>query len=144
MAHKSFVGTWKLLSLELQRSVGETTYPFGQDAEGFLFYDDDGNFAVQIARSDRPPFASGDMQTGTEEEVQQAYQGYIAYFGRYDVNEAGGYVTHRVSQSLFPNWKGDAQQRYFKRSGDTLTLRTLPLLFGGEEATGVLVWERVI
>ena len=144
MAQESFVGTWKLLSFEMQRSVGETTYPFGQDAEGFIFYDGDGNVSVQLARADRPSFASGDMQTGTDEEIREAYMGYVAYFGKYDVNEAGGYVTHKVSQSTFPNWKGDAQRRYFKISGDTLTLSTPPMVFGGEEATGVLVWERVV
>jgi hypothetical protein len=142
MALSDLVGTWRLLSFEAHVSGGESSQPFGSDPEGSLVYDSAGNFSVQVARSGRPHFASDDMQDGTADEIRGAYLGYIAYFGAYDVNEAEGYLTHKVDVSLFPNWQGVPQQRFFALSGNTLTLTTPPTPFGGREVTGVLVWER--
>ncbi len=143
MTADDLIGTWKLVSFKFQRSDGETTYPFGQDVAGFITYDAAGNLAVQVSRLDRPPFASGDMQDGTDDEIRAAYLGYIAYLGAYEVNEEGRYVSHHVRNSLFPNWKGVSQRRYFDLSGDRLTLTTPPIPFGGESQTGILKWVRV-
>ncbi|GEM_PF-6774270 len=44
--------------------------------------------AVQIMRSDRPAFASGERLEGTQEEIKAAFEGYFAYYGTYEVNEA--------------------------------------------------------
>ena len=143
MLLSDLVGTWRLLSFEARVSGGGSSQPFGSDPIGVLVYDSAGNFSVQLARSGRPEFLSGDMQDGTDDEIRAAYTGYIAYFGAYDVNEAEGYLTHKVDVSLFPNWQGVPQQRFFALSGNTLTLTTPPTPFGGREVRGVLVWERV-
>ena len=135
-------GTWRLLSFELRASEGASSQPFGSDPRGVLVYDSAGNFSVQLANSGRPEFASGDMQDGTADEIRAAYTGYIAYIGAYDVNETEGYLIHNVDVSLFPNWQGVLQQRFFALSADTLTLTTPPTPFGGRDVTGVLVWER--
>ena len=136
------LGTWRLLSFEMRPSEGAFSQPFGVDPCGVLIYDANGNFSVQLARSERPEFASGDMRDGTDDEIRAAYTGYIAYFGVYDVNEADSYVTHKVDMSLFPNWQGFPQRRFFALSEDTLTLTTPPTPFGGREVTAVLVRER--
>jgi hypothetical protein len=141
MAESDLVGTWRLLSFEMS-SDGGSSQPFGSDPSGVLVYDAKGNFSVQLARSGRPEFASGDMRDGTDDEILAAYTGYIAYFGAYEVNEAEGYLTHKVDVSLFPNWQGVPQRRFFALSEDTLTLTTLPTPFGGREVTALLVWER--
>ncbi|MFQ5946720.1 MAG: lipocalin-like domain-containing protein, partial [Anaerolineae bacterium] len=56
------------------------------------------------------------------EEVMSAYRGYIAYFGTYEANEEGRFVTHHIEGSLFPNWVGREQIELFELSGDRLTL----------------------
>ena len=142
MSQADLLGTWRLVSFELRLSSGQTTYPFGKDAHGLLVYDAGGNFSVQLGRLDRPWFASGDMLRGTAHEMAAAYNGYIAYCGTYVVDKAEEYLTHQVRLSLFPNWNGRPQRRYFELSGGTLTLSTPPTPFGGHEVTGVLVWER--
>ena len=142
MVEKDLIGAWKLVSFELRHARGGTTHPFGEDVGGVLTYDAEGNFSVQIARADRPPFASGDMQGGTDDEIRSAYLGYIAYFGSYEVNERERYVVHHVRHSLFPNWEGGPQRRYLELSGDSLVLSTPPVPWGGESITGVLTWER--
>lgn len=39
--------------------------------------------SVQIARSDRRPFKSGDLFRASPEELKDAFEGYFGYFGRY-------------------------------------------------------------
>jgi hypothetical protein len=136
------VGTWRLLSFDTRSPDGVSSQPFGSDPSGVIVYDSFGNFSVQLARAGRPEFGSGDIQDGTADEIRAAYAGYIAYFGTYDVNEAEGHLTHKVDVSLFPNWEGVPQRRFYALSEDTLTLTTPPTPFGGREITGVLVWER--
>ena len=138
-----FIGTWSLVSFEIQRPNGETIYPSGRDAQGILMYDANGKMSVRVSRRDRGTFASGDRQVGTEAEIQAAYLGYIGYYGAYQVNEPEGTVAHHVEGSLFPNWEGQIQKRYFKLSDHRLTLTTPPTPFGGERITAVLVWARV-
>ena len=146
MGKEQFIGSWKLVSFECRRLDGEVTYPFGKDAKdaaGILMYDVNGYMSVQINYSDRPAFASGDQLKGTPAEIKFALEGYSAYHGTYEVNEEEGTVTHHVKGSLFPNWVGTSQRRFFKFSGNRLTLSTPPMPRGGEQVTALLTWERV-
>ena len=143
MANEKFVGSWKLVSLDARGSDGEIIYPFGQNPVGMIAYDAKGHMSVHVMCLDRPAFASGDQHTGTTEEIKSALEGYIAYYGTYMVNEEAGTVIHRVEASLFPNWIGIEQKRFFKLSGDRLTLSTPPIPYRGSHRTVTLVWERV-
>jgi len=107
-----------------------------------IMYDTNGHMSAQIMRPDRPAFASGDQLEGTPMEIKSAFEGFVAYYGVYEVNQEDGAVTHHVEGSLFPNWVGSAQRRFFEFSGNRLTLSTPPILAGGQQVTGVLTWER--
>lgn len=135
MNNKQFVGIWNLVSFEAQPSDGEKMYPFGRDADGTLIYEMNGYFSAQVMRKDRPNFKSWDMLNGTVDEISSASKGYIAYYGTYVVDEAEGIMTHHVRGSLFPNFIGDDQTRYFKFSDNQLTLSTPPIAFGGQTLT---------
>ena len=143
MADHRFVGTWRLVSSEFRRSDDTIVYPYGDDAIGLLIYAATGHMAVQLLRAHRPLFAAGDPYRGTPEEIKAAFEGYIAYFGSYEVNEAEGVVTHHVHGASFPNWIGGDQQRFFAFAGNQLILSTPPILAGTSTMTGVLIWERV-
>jgi len=106
-------------------------------------YDASGHMSVQIMRPDRPAFASGDHLKGTPEEIKSAFKGFVAYYGTYEINEEEGTVTHHLEGSLFPNWVGTELKRFFEFSGNQLTLSTPPMPMGGQQVTGVLLWERV-
>jgi len=138
-----FVGTWKLVSTEFHGSDGELVYPYGETPSGVVIYDTNGHMAVQIMGSDRPLFASDDEQKGTFDELKAAFGSYGAYFGTYTVDEAQGRVIHHVQGSLFPNWVGGDQIRYFQFNRNRLTLKTPPILDGGSNLTGILIWERM-
>ena len=143
MADHRFIGTWRLVSSEFRRSDDTIVYPYGDDAIGLLIYAATGHMAVQLLRAHRPLFAAGDPYRGTPEEIKAAFEGYIAYFGSYEVNEAEGVVTHHVDGASFPNWMGGEQQRFFAFAGNQLILSSPPILAGTSTMTGVLIWERV-
>jgi hypothetical protein len=136
----SIVGTWKLVAWENRTAGGRVTYPFGRDAVGYLMYGGDGHMSVAVMRAARPPFAAGDLLTGERGEKLAAVESYASYGGRYTF--LGDTVIHHVEVSLFPNWIGQDQERLVDLAGNRLTLSTRPLLMGGEQQTGQLVWER--
>jgi hypothetical protein len=143
MGKDEFVGTWKLVSFEMRRSDGQTVYPFGRNIVGVGNFDAAGNMSAQLMSTDRPAFAINDQLKGTPEEVKAAFEGCISYFGTYEVNKEKGTVTSHVKGSLFPNWVGSDQVRFFEFSGNRVTLRTPPIQAGGITITALLIWERI-
>jgi hypothetical protein len=106
-------------------------------------YDRNGLMMVQIIDRDRPWFASGEIRGGTSAEVKAAFESKLAYFGSFDVDDAGGIVVHHITGGSFPNWSGTDLVRFFEFSGKYLTLRTPPMNVRGKPAAGYLKWERV-
>lgn len=137
------IGVWKLVSYEARADDGTITYPVGKDGIGQIAYDAKGNMSAQVADAHRPNFTSGDRMICTPDEMEAALKGYTAYFGTYDVDESKGTVAHHVKSSLFPNWIGTDQVRYYEFAGNRMTLRTAPMLQGGKKVIGTLVWERI-
>jgi Lipocalin-like domain len=135
------VGAWRLVSCETRSRDGAIDHPLGRDAVGLLIYTADGHMAVSIARSNRRPFADGDLLGGTGAEKASAVDSYISYCGRYERRE--GSVVHQVGMSLFPNWTGRDQERLVELEGDRLTLEAPPFSIKGVEQRSVLVWERL-
>ena len=143
MAKAQFIGTWKLVSSEFRLSDGRVIYPLGSSAVGMLMYDASGHMSAQLMRPDRPAFASGDQAGGTPTEIRSAFEGFTAYFGTYEVNEGKASVIHHVEGSLFPNWVGGDQVRFYEFSPNRLTLSTPPIPMGSQHVTGLLIWERI-
>ena len=138
------IGEWKLVSFQIQEDNGDVIYPFGEDAQGSIIYTESGRFSAQLMRTDRPRFASGDQMKGTVEETEANYKGFISYYGPYEFDREGGFVVHHVEGSLFPNWEGQGQKRFFELSGNRLKLSTPPMLWGGGgEIVAVLLWKRM-
>ncbi len=143
MNTEQFVGTWQLVSAQYRRANGEVIEIYGENPVGMLMYDANRYMAVQIMRRQRPNFTAADRLGGTPEQIQAAFRGYLAYFGRYTIDEEQHTVTHHIQGALLPNWVGVDQVRFFEWNGNQLTLRTPPLMIGGAEATGYLVWEKI-
>ncbi len=95
---------------------------------------------VTLVGADRESLSTDDVLGGSEAERAEAYSSYIAYCGTYEVE--GNVVIHRVQMSLFPNWVGSAQERYFELSGDELVLRSVPVEVGGRLVVSELRWIR--
>jgi Lipocalin-like domain len=141
MPSNPLVGTWRLVSWENRTADGDVSHPLGEDASGYLAYNDDGYMFVTIMRPSRTHFTAGDLLSATTDEKATAAGTYVSYCGRYELQ--GETVTHHVELSLFPNWVGVAQERLVNINADRLTLTTPPLLLDGRQQTARLVWERV-
>jgi Lipocalin-like domain len=142
MASNPLIGTWRLLSWE-NRSVedGQVSYPLGEEASGYLIYNEDGYMFVAIMAPNRLRFAADDLLSATKEEEAQAEETYVSYCGRYDFDVDT--VIHHVELSLFPNWIGGYQERLVDLGENRLTLSTRPLLLRGIQQTAHLIWERI-
>ena len=133
------VGAWRLVSYEAH-GPGGVLYPLGEDAAGYIMYTPDGYMSVSMMAAERRNFADGDMLSGTNDEKIDAAETYVSYCGRYDYQ--GGRVVHMVETAFFPNRVGTEQVRYVELDGDTLTLRTPPMVLGGVSRQGRIVWRR--
>jgi hypothetical protein len=108
---------------------------------GYISYTQDGYVFVAMMRHDRMQFTAGDLLRASAEEKARAAETYMTYCGRYELR--GDTVVHQVELSLFPNWVGVDQERLVEIAGNRLTVSTRPMLLGGIQRSGHLVWERV-
>jgi hypothetical protein len=141
MHNVNLVGTWKLLSAIDRTPKVNTVYPFGENPFGRLMYDNNGNMSVFIMRTGRSKFASDDGMSGTTQEKKEAFEESRAYCGTYEIDEDKGTVIHHIEGATFPNWEGTDQLRFFKLSGNQLTLNTPTLSIRGKELIVSLIWE---
>jgi hypothetical protein len=142
MSNQSIVGVWTLLSITATSTRNDKISPYGDEPVGKLIYDASGHMAVVLMRTGRPKFASSDPWTGAPEEIKQAFEGFEAYCGTYDIDTDKGVVTHQVEVSRFPNWEGTAQRRYFQLSGNHLLLKTPPIHLLGQEWVVEVTWQQ--
>lgn len=137
---KQLVGTWKLVSITLEKD-GQKTDMYGSNPQGLTIVDRNGHFARLISRSDVSKFASNNRLAGTPEENKAAVQGSISYFGTYSCNTADKSCTFHVEASSFPNWVGADQKRLFTLTGDELRETNSAPSTGAGNAQ--VVWKRV-
>lgn len=134
------LGAWRLAEYAFTDAEGTVTHPWGESAEGLIIFEASGRMSAQIMRPGRetvPPQDDGDAARPAE----QAFRGYVAYFGSYEVDTEAGTVSTSVTGALNPAMVGTEQRREFELAGDRLTLRTPQT--GPRNVSGVLVWERV-
>jgi len=141
MSTTQFWGTWQLQSFEVRTSGGQVSYPFGRDATGYLIYGQDGYMTVAVMKANRANFDSPDLLAGSPDEKRIAFDTFGSYCGTYEVQKDK--IIHHIKVSLFPNWSGTDQERFFKFSADQLVLSSPPMPAGGKEQTGIVVWRRV-
>ena len=140
--NKPFIGAWRLLTWELRPADGgEPYYPLGNDTTGMLVYSADGYMSVVLSKPGRAPFEQPWLFEGSPAEKISAMESYMSYAGRYEVRKDS--VIHHVEFSLFPNWIGTPQERFYKFDGDRLTLSAAPFVKDGVEQTAVIVWEKL-
>ena len=140
---KKLLGTWKLV--EFAGTIdGQPVTPLNA---GRLTYDASGQVSLHMMVQERPKFASDKKRQSTKEEAKAAFDGYVAYFGRFRVNEVDGVVIHSIEGSIFPNEIGKESVRYYELSGDRLVLRVTSLVDGKlipkSVSTAYVVWERL-
>ena len=141
---EQLVGAWKLESyVEVPVDGSEPFYPLGKNATGIIMYTPDGYMSAQLMADTRQEFVSGDWFNGSPEEYIEEAKTYIAYSGRFFVNEETQQLEHEMMVSLFPNWIGQQQQRIVSLDGDTLKLGPAsPIMSKGKLVMSQLIWTR--
>ena len=120
---KKIIGTWKLIhSFEID-AQGNKTYPFGDDAIGYIMYDEQGKMAVQICRKQRDLFKSTSFTSANENELINLPKDYLAYFGNYIIDTENEIVRHIIDGHLFPNTVGKNLDRKYHFFDDKMQLR---------------------
>lgn len=135
----TLAGTWMLTAADDIKPDGTRVPAYGPSPHGVLTLGADGRYSVQIFRSERLKFASGDKRRGTLEEYTDASLGMSSHFGRYIVDPAKGTITFQIDRASFPNWDGATQVRPFKLEGDELSWR-VPATPDG--TIPISVWRR--
>ena len=139
----SLIGTWRLVSYEAHDAQGQISEPLGKNLLGLLCYSTDGFMSLQVMRADRPAYSSSDLHHALREEMVAAASGYVAYAGRFSVDEAAGTVTHHVQLSLSPTWLGTDQTRTVALRTDRLYLKGGLVKINGTLQAPETVWEKV-
>lgn len=133
---RRFTGHWRLVSFE---NFDEKGVPRpGTYTSGRIMYDAAGHMSAQLTQGGRTPLST----PSTESERAAAYASYIAYFGRYQIDEAKRTVTHVVEGSTNPNWPNTRLVRFYGFSADGNRLM-LSLKNAEGRVTGTLTWERL-
>ena len=135
-----FIGVWKLLRCERKAKDGAVDYPYGEKPVGRITYDKAGRMSAQLMRPGRhstvPPGSNLIAAKASAAEIREAVDGFIAYFGTFDVDESKHTVIHHVQACLVPSWVGTDLHRTYRFDANRLILTAT--------TTGVLelTWER--
>lgn len=143
MKKQSFLGTWQLLSCEYKDNEGQAIYPYGQDAIGYLTYTEDDYMFASIMKANRPQFKTEDISKVSTEEKIMALQTYLSYCGQYEIQ--ANEVCHHIKASMFPNWMGTTQKRFFEfEQEDRLLLKSSPFSMHGKQRVAYMVWAKSV
>lgn len=134
---EQLIGTWKLRTYQDVAEDGTIYYPLGKDATGFIMYNPDGYMSAQLMQQSRPSYASGNLHKGTTEEMATAAEGYVAYSGKFKIDEANATLYHTMDVSMNPTWLGNTQPREYTLEDNVLTL------VNGNNRNQKLIWDRV-
>jgi len=127
---KDLVGAWTPVAVEA----------FGANPKGFLIFDTNGRFSLQLLRADLKKVAAGKRDMGTPEENKEIVGGSISYYGTYSLN--GSDLVLHIEACTFPNWTGTDQKRTnVTITGDELKY-TNPAPSVGPGTPTVLTWKR--
>ncbi len=119
----ALAGSWTLVAADLLHPDGTRTSDYGAAPKGLLLIDAQGRYSLQIFKSERPRFASGDKKSGAPAEFEAAVMGSSTHFGTLDVDASAHVLTFRIDGASFPNWENTQQRRSYQLDGEQLSYR---------------------
>lgn len=137
------LGSWTLVSVENINSDGTKNLPYDVNPRGILFFDEKGNYAIEIYKNERPKIISGDKNKCTPEENAAIVQGSNAHFGVYEIDENQKVITFKIKTASFPNWEGTTQKRSYTYMDNKLKYVVTNTTQGGKSVTAEVVWKKL-
>jgi lipocalin-like protein len=135
-------GTWILTAADEIQPGGARIHSYGEEPKGLLMVDDSGRYSLQIFRTGRRRFASGDKRRGTPEEYVDAVLGMSSHTGRCFIDPADDMLVFQIELAAYPNWEGTVQRRAYTLSGEQLAYR-IPVAASGNGTIPISEWRRV-
>lgn len=139
-----FLGTWELVSTEYRYTDGtRRPYPdVGPHGKGYLMYALDGRMCAQLMNPDRPAWKEAGHPTDAEKI--SAFDGFFAYCGKYEVDEAKHVMMHLPDVASWPGFVGSKQPRPYTFSdfGDLVTFSGKEMDEPGAESYSI-TWRKV-
>lgn len=127
---EALLGGWELSSFDsVDADTGAVSHPLGTTPRGLILYTADGYMSAQLTGS--PDATVPDKKS----------PGYIAYGGRFRVDEDTATVHHDVSVSMLPELLARPQPRQARVDGDRLNLSATTTT-DGVTTLNTLVWVR--
>jgi hypothetical protein len=114
------LGAWRLVAVYDAYADGTRRDTWGADPQGLIVFTPEGLFTATILGGDRKPRAG----TVPSDPVGPA----VAYYGRFEIDEAQARFTTEVEQSTFPQWTGQSLPRKIVAlSETTLKVEGMPI-----------------
>ena len=132
-------GTWTLTAADRITPAGVREHDYGAAPKGRLIIDGQGRYSLQIFKSERTGFASGDKKRGTAAEYEDAVMGSSTHYGTVSIDAAAHQLVFKIDGAVFKNWEGATQRRAYELKGDTLSYR-VPTAPDGN--TPISEWKR--
>lgn len=130
-------GAWTLKEFYTEDSLGTKVYPMGKKAKGIIMYTKDGYMSAQMMGDLEEMQETFEGNGDGESARVQAAKGYIAYSGKFEVNEDTRTLYHHTDVCLNPAWYGQVQERSFTIEGSILKIH-----FHNGVVNNVILWER--
>jgi Lipocalin-like domain len=131
----AIVGTWILIKAEKMLPGGSRVPDYGPNPHGQAIFTEDGYYSVQVYRSERLKFSSGDKFKGTLEEYKDASLSTSVHFGRYSADSAKHTITFRIDRSSIPNLDDTTAVRAYELKDDELSWKVAPRADGSVPIT---------
>lgn len=132
------IGSYKLISYTSYDQNGVASkLPY---AAGQISYDAANRMSAQLMRDPAATPQADAGRGGAANGRGGGNNGYVAYFGHYEIDAEKGIVTHHVEGSVSANMLGRGMPRYYEFSPDGATL--FLMVKNGERVTGRLQWDR--
>lgn len=138
-----FLGSWTLVSVENINSDGTKNLPYDINPKGILFFDEKGNYAIEIYKNERPKIISGDKNKCTPEENASIVQGSNSHFGEYEIDETNRILVFKIKTASFPNWEETTQKRSYTLINNKLKYVVTNTTQGGKSVTAEVVWKKL-
>lgn len=115
MIKDKFLGSWKLKSVIVTHN-GHKIYPFGRHLTGFLVYLPNDHMAVQIMMPKHYPISGKEKQEFKLQELAQTLKttGYLAYYGKYEIEMNHQRIIHHVEGSIAQPIIGGKEVRHYR------------------------------
>ncbi len=138
---KLFLGTWSLVAVENTNADGSKTTPYGENPKGLLIFCENGEYAIQILKTQRPLVTANDKNKATAEENAALVKGNNSHYGTYSIDTDKHSIAFNVMHAFYPNWEGKVQIRSFTLQNDLLRYEVTNTTNGGA-VTAEVMWKK--